>query len=119
VFLQYSGVVCGYILTPLDAWLFTQINRGNCISLALNQGYGWAGDINLKFIFDRIFSVEKGSDYPAHRKEPHQAAAVHWRRFQQNNPPPLCRNHPSLEEQSLCINLRESKTYNQHFFISV
>jgi ribose 5-phosphate isomerase RpiB len=72
--MQYPGVFCGHILTPLDAWLFTQINGGNCISLALNQGYGWAGDINLRFIFDRIFSVERGCGYPPHRKEPQQAA---------------------------------------------
>ncbi len=39
-------------------------------SLALNQGYGWAGDVNLRFIFDRIFSVEKGGGYPSYRKEP-------------------------------------------------
>jgi ribose 5-phosphate isomerase RpiB len=49
---QYPGVLCGHILTPLDAWLFAQINNGNCISLALNQGYGWAGDVNLRHIFD-------------------------------------------------------------------
>jgi ribose 5-phosphate isomerase RpiB len=68
--MQYPGVFCGHILNSLDAWLFTQINGGNCISLALNQGYGWAGDVNLKFIFDRIFSVERGGGYPPHRAEP-------------------------------------------------
>jgi ribose 5-phosphate isomerase RpiB len=72
--MQYPGVFCGHILTALDAWLFTQINGGNCISLALNQGYGWAADVNLRFIFDRIFSVELGCGYPSHRKEPQQAA---------------------------------------------
>jgi hypothetical protein len=67
--MQYPGVFCGHILNSLDAWLFTQINGGNCISLALNQGYGWAADVNLQFIFDRIFNVESGAGYPAHRKE--------------------------------------------------
>lgn len=68
--MQYPNVFCGHILNSLDAWLFTQINGGNCISLALNQGYGWAGDVNLNFIFDRLFSVEKGSGYPPHRQLP-------------------------------------------------
>jgi ribose 5-phosphate isomerase RpiB len=68
--MQYPGVFCGHILTDLDAWLFTQINGGNCISLALNQGYGWAADVNLRFIFDRIFSVERGAGYPPHRAAP-------------------------------------------------
>src|SRR5512137_2671592 len=37
--MQYPGVVCGHLLSSLDAWLFTRINAGNCVSLALNQGY--------------------------------------------------------------------------------
>ncbi len=72
--MQYPSVFCGHILTSLDAWLFTLINGGNCISLALNQGYGWAADINLSFIFDRIFSVESGGGYPEHRKEPQRVS---------------------------------------------
>ncbi len=67
--MQYPGVFCGHIMNSMDAWLFTQINGGNCISLMLNQGYGWAADVNLRFIFDRIFSVESGAGYPAHRQE--------------------------------------------------
>lgn len=67
--LQYPGISCGLIQDPTDAWLFAQINGGNCISLALNKGYGWAGDVNLKFIFEKLFSVEFGSGYPEHRKE--------------------------------------------------
>ena len=74
--MQYPGMFCGHILNDLDAWLFMQINGGNCVSLALNQGYGWAGDVNLKFIFDRLFSVERGCGYPAHRKEPQKAARL-------------------------------------------
>lgn len=66
--MQYPGVFCGLISDPLDAWLFTQINGGNCISLALNKGYGWAGDVNLRFIFEKLFSVEPGCGYPEHRK---------------------------------------------------
>lgn len=68
--MQYPGVVCGHILSDLDAWLFNQINAGNCISLALNQGYGWAGNINLKFIFEKFFSVKAGQGYPPARSEP-------------------------------------------------
>lgn len=72
--MQFPGVFCGHIMNSLDAWLFTQINGGNCVSLALNQGYGWAADVNLAFIIDRLFSVERGSGYPAHRKGPQKKA---------------------------------------------
>jgi ribose 5-phosphate isomerase RpiB len=67
--MQYPNVFAGLIEGPLDAWLFCQINGGNCISLALNKGYGWAGDVNLRFIFERLFSVQLGCGYPEHRKE--------------------------------------------------
>jgi ribose 5-phosphate isomerase RpiB len=69
---QYPGVICGLVQEPVDAWLFPQINGGNCVSLALNKGYGWAGDVNLKFIFEKLFSVESGAGYPDHRKIPQQ-----------------------------------------------
>lgn len=65
--MQYPNVFCGIINNPLDAWLFSQINAGNAMSLALNQGYGWAGDINLQFIFEKFFSAKLGCGYPPHR----------------------------------------------------
>lgn len=74
--MQYPGVTCGHILNPLDAWLFTQINGGNCVSLALNQGYGWAGDINLRFIFEKLFGVQSGLGYPEHRREPQRVSRL-------------------------------------------
>ena len=71
--MQYPNVFCGLIQTPLDAWLYGQINGGNCVSLALNVGYGWAGDINLRFIFDRLLSLpEFGKGYPPHREQSQQ-----------------------------------------------
>ena len=46
--MQYPGITCGHLLTSLDAFLFARINAGNVISLSLNQGWGWAGDENLR-----------------------------------------------------------------------
>lgn len=67
--LQYPGVTCGLLIEPLDAWLFSQINAGNCVSLALNKGYGWAGDLNLKLLFRELFRDPPGAGYPTHRSE--------------------------------------------------
>ena len=69
---QYPGIFSGRILTPLDAWLFTQINGGNVVSLALNMGYGWAADVNVRMIFDALFSVESGAGYPPPRRPTQQ-----------------------------------------------
>jgi len=67
--MQYPGVYCGLITSSLDAWLFSQINGGNCISLALNKGFGWAGDIDLRYIFEKLFSDPPGQGYPPNRSE--------------------------------------------------
>lgn len=67
--MQYPEVFCGLISDPLDAWLFSQINGGNCISLPLNKGYGWAADMNLQFVFEKLFDGEMGTGYPEQRKE--------------------------------------------------
>ena len=67
--LQYPGVVCGLITEPLDAWLFSQINAGNCVSLALNKGFGWAGELNLKLLFRELFRDPPSAGYPPARSE--------------------------------------------------
>ncbi len=72
--MQYPNVFCGLIASPVEAWLFGQINGGNCVSLPMLYGYGWAGDVNFRFIFDRLFEVEFGIGYPAHRQESQRAS---------------------------------------------
>lgn len=67
--MQYPGVFCGLISEPSDAYLFSLINDGNCVSLPLLKGYGWAGELNLKFVFEKLFNEEKGSGYPRSRSE--------------------------------------------------
>lgn len=67
---QFPGVTCGLLQNASDAWLYPRINGGNCASLALNKGYGWAGEINLEFIFEKLFEAEFGAGYPASRREP-------------------------------------------------
>ena len=67
--MQYPNIFAGLIVDSLDAWLFSQINGGNCISLPLNKGYGWGADINLKYVFEKLFKDESGRGYPEHRRE--------------------------------------------------
>jgi len=68
--LQFPGVACGLMIDPVDAFLFSQVNAGNCISLALNKGYGnLAGDLNVGYILEKLWSGEYGAGYPAARRE--------------------------------------------------
>ena len=70
--LQYPGVYCGLVADAMDAWLFSQINAGNAVSLRLNQGFGWAGEVSLRHIFERLFQDQPGGGYPPQRRDSQQ-----------------------------------------------
>lgn len=63
------GVLCGYIPTPQDAYLFGRINAGNAVSLPLGLGFGWAGELNLRYTLKALFDGPFGSGYPSEHAE--------------------------------------------------
>ncbi|MBQ6321702.1 MAG: RpiB/LacA/LacB family sugar-phosphate isomerase [Lachnospiraceae bacterium] len=58
------GVCCGLVIDPADSYLFTQINGGNCMSLPFAKGWGWAAEVNLEYVFEKLFVQEPGGGYP-------------------------------------------------------
>lgn len=58
------GVQCGLVIDPADSYLYTQINGGNCMSLPFAKGWGWAAEVNLEYIFEKLFVQEPGGGYP-------------------------------------------------------
>lgn len=90
--MQYPNVFCGLILEPLDAFLFSRINSGNCISLALNKGYGWAGELNLKYIFEKLFTSEGGAEdgYPPERRESQRQSRIMLKEVSKASHKPFC-----------------------------
>ena len=69
---SFPGVICGHVATPLDAYTFAQINDGNAISIPFALGFGWGGDLNLEYIFEKLFCESSGQGYPRERAEPEQ-----------------------------------------------
>ena len=69
---SFPGVICGHVEDALDAYTFAQINDGNAISLPFAKGYGWGGDLNLEYIFEKLFCEESGQGYPRERAVPEQ-----------------------------------------------
>ena len=67
---SFPGVICGHVETPLDAYTFAQINDGNAISIPFALGFGWGGDLNLEYIFEKLFCEESGQGYPRERAVP-------------------------------------------------
>lgn len=68
----FPGVLCGHIEDPLDAYTFAQINDGNAIALPFAKGFGWGGDLNLEYIFEKLFCEPAGQGYPRERAIPEQ-----------------------------------------------
>ena len=58
------GVLCGYIPSPEDAYLFAQINNGNAVSLPLGEEYSWRGLDNFVKTIEKLFSEPFGQGFP-------------------------------------------------------
>lgn len=69
---SFPGVTCGLAVDPTDAFLFSQINGGNAISIPFAKGFGWGAEVTLSYIFEKLFSRPFGGGYPVERREPEQ-----------------------------------------------
>ena len=67
---SFPGVICGHVEDALDAYTFAQINDGNAIAIPFAKGFGWGGDLNLEYIFEKLFCEESGQGYPRERAVP-------------------------------------------------
>ena len=66
----HPGVNCGYCFEPADAFLFNQINNGNAIAMAFAKDFGWAAELNARYIFEKAFTGNRGEGYPVERRAP-------------------------------------------------
>ena len=69
---SFPGVICGHVVDPSDAHMFMQINDGNAIALPFAKGFGWGAELNLTYIFEKLFEGEPGGGYPKERVVPEQ-----------------------------------------------
>lgn len=111
----FPGVLCGHIEDALDAYTFAQINDGNAIAIPFAKGFGWGGDLNLEYIFEKLFCEESGQGYPRERAVPEQRN----KRILDEVKAITCRNLkeilPQLDQDLLkCVILRPS--FQNRFF---
>ena len=69
---SFPKVLCGHVQSPLDAYLFTQVNDGNCVALPFAENFGWGGELKLQYIFEKLFCAPGGGGYPPERVVPEQ-----------------------------------------------
>ena len=66
---SFPNVYCGLITDPTSAYLFSQINGGNAVSLAYAYNFGQGSEITLENIFNELFREPIGGGYPKERAE--------------------------------------------------
>ena len=64
---SFPNVYCGLITDPTSAYLFSQINGGNAVSLAYAYNFGWGSEITLENIFNELFREPIGGGYHKER----------------------------------------------------
>lgn len=69
---SFPKVLCGHVTSPLDAYLFSQVNDGNCVAFPFAQNFGWGGELNLEYTFEKLFCAPGGGGYPKERVVPEQ-----------------------------------------------
>ena len=69
---SFPGVICGHVEDPVDAYTFAHVNDGNAVALPFAKGFGWGGELNLEYIFEKLFGFGHGQGYPRERVVPEQ-----------------------------------------------
>ncbi|MBQ6475695.1 MAG: RpiB/LacA/LacB family sugar-phosphate isomerase [Clostridia bacterium] len=100
------GVVCGLVIDPADSFLFTQINNGNCMSLPFAKGWGWAAEVNLEYVFEKLFAKEPGGGYPASAAASEQANAARLNLLKTYSHPRFEDVLAAVDDEDLCACIR-------------
>ena len=69
---SFPNVICGHVEDPVDAYTFAHVNDGNAVALPFAKGFGWGGELNLEYIFEKLFGFGHGLGYPRERVVPEQ-----------------------------------------------
>ena len=69
---SFPGVIRGHVEDPVDAYTFAHVNDGNAVALPFAKGFGWGGELNLTYIFEKLFGFGHGQGYPKERVVPEQ-----------------------------------------------
>ena len=60
----FPGGMCGRVNDPCDAYLFSQVNNGNAVAMPFAFQFGWGAEVNLQYVFEKLFGTEPGGGYP-------------------------------------------------------
>ena len=77
---SFPGVICGHVEGPVDAYTFAHVNDGNAVAMPFAKGFGWGGELNLEYCFEKLFGFGHGQGYPRSASSPSSATRRSRRR---------------------------------------
>lgn len=108
----FSKIQCGYIPTPHDAFLFSQINNGNVVSFPLGLNWGWCGEVNCFETMKALFSKKMGQGYPPQDAKRKIKNNNEVKQFNVTNKIPLEKILPKYDKELLDPVLSYSPVYD-------
>ena len=112
---SFPRVSCGLIIDPSDAFMFGQINDGNAISLPYAKGFGWGAEVNLTYIFEKLFTGERGLGYPRERAVPMAANRKILKDVKEITHTPMIEILKNIDQEFL-LNTINRDTFKEYFF---
>ena len=112
---QLTYVQDGILESPLDAYLFSQVNDGNCVALPFAENFGWGGELNLEYIFEKLFCTPGGGGYPKERVVPEQRNKKILDEVKTVTHADLCDILPKLDRE-LCKGALSGEKFREYFF---
>lgn len=111
---SFPGVICGHVEDALDAYTFAQINDGNAVAIPFALKNGWGQELNLEYIFEKLFGFGSGNGYPAERVEPEQRNKKILAKVRATSMRPLAEILPEFD-QDLVKGALAGKHFDEYF----
>ena len=92
-----------------------QINDGNAIALPFAKGFGWGAELNLTYIFEKLFEGEPGGGYPKERVVPEQRNKKILDAVKEITHNDLCDILPKLDRE-LVKGALSGEKFSEYFF---
>lgn len=96
---SFPGVICGHVEDPVDAYTFAHVNDGNAVAMPFAKGFGWGGELNLEYCFEKLFGFGHGQGYPPERVEPEMRNKRILDGVRARTLRPLLESLPELDEE--------------------
>ena len=71
---SFPGVLCGHVVDPSDAYMFSQINAGNAAAFPFAKGFGWGAELIYSTALRNCSALSQAADI--HRKELFRSSAI-------------------------------------------